>query len=583
MIGGTMSVTLHPNHPPYAPASGNSPARPRPTRAGVRFAGIRRPAWLAALLASLWAMALLLLPTTPRAAPEEAAVTATPAEATLRVFNREVFTFRSTVLGMSAADRVMRARQRIEQQLDRPGAHAVTLKPNPLGTIVQIDDGLVFFVTAQDADVLLQETQEQAAERAAAALREAIEASREGRKFDAVLRAVAISLAASAVAVGLLVLSRRARRAIVAWVVRFSETRVEHLKISGVELIRHDRLVWAAQNLAMALSMLASALIVYVWIGLVLTQFPYTRVWGVNLRGYLVDLFSGIGSSVVQAVPGLVTALFIFLITRFLAGIVDRFFERAIRDEVRLSWLDHDVVAPTRRLVKAALWLFALAMAYPYLPGAQTEAFKGLSVLLGLMLSIGASNLVGHAGSGLILTYARVFRRGEYVRIAEHEGTITELGMFVTRLRTGLGEEVTLSNTLVLGAVTKNYSRAVKGAGFVLDTTVTIGYDTPWRQVQAMLIDAALRTPGVLAEPAPYVFQTALSDFYPEYRLVCQAVPSEPRPRAMVLSTLHANIQDVFNEHGVQIMSPHYLGDPEEAKLVPKSKWFTAPAREPDR
>jgi small-conductance mechanosensitive channel len=314
----------------------------------------------------------------------------------------------------------------------------------------------------------------------------------------------------------------------------------------------------------------------------VLMQFPYTRVWGANLERYLVELLSGIGTSVVGALPGLVTALFIFLITRFVAGILDRLFERASRNELRLSWLDPDVVAPTRRLAKVALWLFALAMAYPYLPGAQTEAFKGLSVLLGLMLSIGASNLVGHAGSGLILTYARVFRRGEYVRIAEHEGTITELGMFVTRLRTGLGEEVTLSNTLVLGAVTKNYSRAVRGTGFVLDTTVTIGYDTPWRQVQAMLIEAALRTPGVLADPAPRVFQTALSDFYPEYRLVCQAVPSEPRPRAMVLSVLHANIQDVFNENGVQIMSPHYRGDPAEAKLVPKSRWFTAPAHAGD-
>jgi len=118
----------------------------------------------------------------------------------------------------------------------------------------------------------------------------------------------------------------------------------------------------------------------------------------------------------------------------------------------------------------------------------------------------------------------------------------------------------------------------------VVDTTVTIGYDTPWRQVHAMLIEAALRTPGVLADPAPRVFQTALSDFYPEYRLVCQAIPSEPRPRAVVLSVLHANIQDVFNEHGVQIMSPHYRGDPAQPKLVPKAQWFAAPAQaEPNR
>jgi small-conductance mechanosensitive channel len=148
-------------------------------------------------------------------------------------------------------------------------------------------------------------------------------------------------------------------------------------------------------------------------------------------------------------------------------------------------------------------------------------------------------------------------------------------------VRTGLGEELTLPNSLVLGAVTKNYSRSVKGRGFVLDTVVTFGYDAPWRQVHAMLIEAAHRTEGVLAEPAPHVFQTALSDFYVEYRLVCQALQSEPRPRAVVLSALHANVQDVFNEHGVQIMSPHYLGDPAQPKVVPEDGWYAPPAESP--
>jgi small-conductance mechanosensitive channel len=175
-----------------------------------------------------------------------------------------------------------------------------------------------------------------------------------------------------------------------------------------------------------------------------------------------------------------------------------------------------------------------------------------------------------------------VFRKGEYVRVAEHEGTVTEMGLFATRIRTGLGEELTLSNSKILDSTTKNYSRAVKGAGYVLDTTVTIGYDTAWRQVHAMLILAAQRTEGVLSDPAPVVFQTALSDWYPEYRLVCQAIPSDPRPRALVLSQLHANIQDVFNEYGVQIMSPQYFEDPAEAKVVPPARWYPAPAKRPD-
>jgi small-conductance mechanosensitive channel len=346
--------------------------------------------------------------------------------------------------------------------------------------------------------------------------------------------------------------------------------------------VRRERLVWLVHASVASLRWLVTLLIVYEWLSMVFGQFPYTRPWGEQLNGFLFGIFARMGSAIVGAVPGLVTAGLIFMLARFASRLLGSFFERVQAGQVTLSWLDADVARPTRRIASAAVWLFALAMAYPYLPGSQTEAFKGVSVLVGLMISLGASNLVGQGASGLILTYGRVYRRGEYVRIAEHEGTVTELGVFTTRIRTGLGEELTLSNSLVVGAVTKNYSRAVKGPGYVLDTAVTIGYDTPWRQVHAMLVEAALNTPGVLADPAPQVFQTALSDFYPEYRLVCQAIPSEPRPRALVLSALHASIQDVFNEYGVQIMSPQYFEDPPLPKTVPKEHWYTAPARPPE-
>jgi small-conductance mechanosensitive channel len=144
-----------------------------------------------------------------------------------------------------------------------------------------------------------------------------------------------------------------------------------------------------------------------------------------------------------------------------------------------------------------------------------------------------------------------------------------------------MGEELTLPNSFILGTVTKNYSRAVQGKGFILSTNVTIGYDTPWRQIHAMLIEAARRTSGVLADPAPRVFQHALSDYYPEYRLVCQAIQSSSLSRAEALTALHANIQDVFNEFGVQIMSPHYMADPAAPKVVAKEDWYAPPADSP--
>jgi small-conductance mechanosensitive channel len=505
---------------------------------------------------------------------------AAPSEARLRVFNRDIVTFRASLMGVAAEDRARRAKTRIEEQLEAPGAHAVSLQSSPAGSLVQIDGATSFIVTADDADRLQQETEDAAARRAATALGAAIEATRESRSLDAVVRSLAITAAATAAMLALLWLLRRARLAVERWVLGMTSRQTERLRVSGVALIRQERLAWLVHAGVMALHRIVLLLLIYEWISLVLAQFPYTRVWSEHLNGYLFGLAAGIGGGILETVPGVFTAIVIFFLARFAGRMVDGFFERVQSGQMRLNWLDADVAAPTRRIAKAAVWLFALAMAYPYLPGARTEAFKGLSVLLGLMISLGASNLVGQAGSGLILTYARVFRRGEYVRIADHEGTVMDLGMFATRIRTGLGEELTLSNSLVLGAVTKNYSRAVKGPGYVVDTTVTIGYDTPWRQVHAMLIDAAHRTPGVLASPAPQVFQTALSDFYPEYRLVCQAIPSEPRPRAQVLSALHANIQDVFSEFGVQIMSPHYVEDPAAPKTVAPERWSPPPADE---
>jgi small-conductance mechanosensitive channel len=189
--------------------------------------------------------------------------------------------------------------------------------------------------------------------------------------------------------------------------------------------------------------------------------------------------------------------------------------------------------------------------------------------------------MVGQALSGLSLMYQRALRPGEYVRIGEVEGTVVSLGFMRTIVQTGQGEEVSLPNSSIVAASVHNFSRLAGGHGFVLQAGVTIGYTAPWRQVHAMLLEAARRTAGVLSEPPAYVIQTALSDFYVEYRLVAWGAPTEPQLRARLVNDLHANIQDVFNEHGVQIMSPHYVMDPPQLQVVPKENWYAPPAQPP--
>lgn len=514
--------------------------------------------------------------------PATAAEQASRAEATLSIFNRDIVTFRSDFLGIGPAARAARAKATIEDTLKRGGDHAVSVKENPEGQLVLMGETLAFVVTPGDVDALRQQKPAEAAADAARRLEQVIAETQEARNLEAIFKGAAWAGAATAVFIALLVGINRVRDWISRTLLAFAARKMGTLKLGGAQVLEIGYLIPVLRRTLIALAWALVALVAYEWLSFVLSRFPYTRPWGERLNEYFLSVAVQVGGSILGAIPGLGVAIAIFLLARFTVTFLGRFLERLSRASAPPEWLGPDTMPTTRRLISIGIWLFALAMAYPYLPGAETEAFKGLSVLVGLMISLGASSIVGQAASGLILTYTRTLHVGEYVRIGENEGTVMRMGAFTTTIRTGLGEELTIPNSLITASVTKNYSRVVRGQGFVVDTTVTIGYDTPWRQVEAMLKEAARRTPGILDNPSPHVFQTGLSDFYPEYRLVAQAVPHEPRPRAEVLSVLHANIQDVFNEYGVQIMSPHYLGDPAQAKVVPPADWYAAPAQKKD-
>jgi small-conductance mechanosensitive channel len=506
--------------------------------------------------------------------PQQAAE---PAE--LHVGNRPITTFRATLLGETPAQRVHRAEAVIRDALESGEPLKVSVDPIQNSYLVLLGYSRAFIVSPDDIEGPGSSVRVEA-ERAAQNLRQVVDEGLEARSLRYLLTAAAFAAAATVVFVLLVRGAGFVRRRILDRLPQLMSHHEHRLRVGRTRLLDRHYLYYLLGRLVWLIYWLLVFLFCYQWLSYVLSRFPYTRPWGESLNVHLLNLARYLLNGVLDAMPGLVVALCIIFIARAISGFTRHILERLARPG-NLRWLTQETLQPTTRLASLAIWLFAIVMAYPYLPGAGTEAFKGVSVLLGLMISLGASSVVGQAASGLILTYARTLRAGEFVRIGEHEGTVTEVGVFNTTIRTGLGEVLTLPNSMITSSVTKNYSRAVHGPGYVVDTVVTIGYDTPWRQVEAMLVEAARRTDGILERPVPQVFQTALSDFYPEYRLVAQAVPSEPRPRAELLSLLHANIQDVFNEYGVQIMSPHYLDDPREEKLVPRDNWYTAPAKPP--
>lgn len=511
----------------------------------------------------------------PQSGPEIEGVIAEPAP--LTVINRTVLVFRATLLGETPTVRAQRAKKVIEDTLQETNDLEVRVDPILHSYLVLLGGRRAFIVTPLDAAADTITTGE-AAEQAAENLRLVVEETRQARSLRFLLTAVGYSAAATLVFFMLVKAAGYCRRKLLGLLPKLMGKHSERLKVGHTQLFDLQNLYYLIDRSLWLLYWLVVLLFCYQWLGFVLSQFPYTRSWGESLNIHLMALLNYLISGILRAMPGLAVALSIFFIARGISAFSKRVLRRMARPGT-LKWLTAETLQPTMRLTSLAIWLFALVMAYPYLPGSGTDAFKGLSVLLGLMVSLGATSVIGQGAAGLILTYTRTLRVGEFVRVGDYEGTVTEVGMFTTTIRTGLGEVLTLPNSMITGSVTKNYSRIVQGPGYVVDTVVTIGYDTPWRQVEAMLLEAARRTDGVLQTPMPQVFQTALSDFYPEYRLVAQAIPSEPRPRAQLLSLLHANIQDVFNEYGVQIMSPHYLGDPEQPKWVPKEQWHTAPSK----
>jgi small-conductance mechanosensitive channel len=449
------------------------------------------------------------------------------------------------------------------------------------GKLVLLDGALAFYAAPGDVDPLEGQTLEAAATSAAASLEAAIKQAREQRSLHSLVKAIAIAAGATVAYVVALRILFALRRRLVGRVSAAVSRRMQRLTVLGIPFLHPEVLGGAVSRVVTLVSWTAALLLTYLWLAFVLHRFPYTRPWGERLGDYLLQLLETVGMAVVGAAPGLLLVAFIYVAARFSTQVLHLFFRRVESGQLKLRWLEADTVAPTERIAIILLWLFALSMAYPYLPGSKTEAFRGLSVLAGLMISLGGASVVGQALAGLSLMYQRALRPGEYVRIGDVEGTVVSLGFMRTIVQTGQGEEVSVPNASIVASSVRNFSRLAQGRGFVLQAGVTIGYSTPWRQVHAMLLEAARRTSGVLPEPAPYVIQTALSDFYVEYRLVAWATPSGPQPRAQLMNDLHANIQDVFNEYGVQIMSPHYLGDPAHPHVVPKGQWFAAPAQPP--
>ncbi|HEU4935949.1 MAG TPA: mechanosensitive ion channel domain-containing protein [Vicinamibacterales bacterium] len=497
--------------------------------------------------------------------------------AVLKYHNRPITTFRATILARPPAERAAAIVRRLDLLLEHAASGMpVTTRSLNGATAIVVDGRDIFAIVPEDVDTLAGETESQRATEAAQRLQQAIEETIEMRTPARILVGVERSVGATLLFAVLMMFVFRIYRILAVRLPTRAEQQVFKMAGETARLITASRVTDLLRHVVTVLAFAMGVLLTYNWLAFVFRSFPYTRPWGESLRAFLIGRFTFFGEKIVQAIPDLFTAVLILVITRFFVRISNSFFLAAERAAIDVPWLHQDIAQPTRRIVATMLWLGGIVVAYPYLPGSDSDAFKGASVFIGLVISLGSSSVVNQMMSGLTITYSRALRRGDFVRIGETEGIVLSVGPLSSKIKTARGEEVTIPNAVVVSHITTNYSKYDKADGVFFGTSITIGYDVPWRQVRALLLLAAERTDGVRPQPPPRVRQSALHDSYVEYILLVALV--QPSDRIAVMDRLHANILDAFNEYDVQITSPNYEGDPEAPKTVPRSRWFAAPA-----
>ena len=519
-------------------------------------------------------------PAPPEATPAPALVEALPANQTVvfSYMNRPITTLRARVLTDTPADRANTATTILDRLVDEDKVGPVSAMVINGVLFLRVGDTDVLHLAPADLNRQAGETLDARAAEARQRLTVALDEARELHRGKGLLGGILRAVAATLVFIAIIVVLARANRRAVNRVYAVAGRNVE--RVAGqwwttrdIWLTRFARVIVTATFIALAL------MLTYWWLSFVLRQFPYTRPWGESLREQLFTMVAGIALAVAKAVPNLLVVAVIILGIRAIIGLTGAFFDAVERGTIATAWTSADTARASRRLVAAALWLFAAVLAYPYIPGSGTDAFKGISVFIGVIMSLGSAGLVNQLMSGLTLTYSRGVKIGDVVRTGEVAGLVTRMGMFSMQLRTFRGELITIPNAVVVAQSMTNFTRTEGKPHLSLDTQVTIGYSTPWRQVQALLLMAAERTDMVLRDPPPRVLQRALEDFYVRYQLI---VAVDCRcSYADVLNDLLANIQDAFNEHGVQIMSPNYEADPEHPAIVPPDQWYASPARPP--
>jgi small-conductance mechanosensitive channel len=470
---------------------------------------------------------------------------------------KPLFLVQEKILSLTPQERASFISARLARLARNPMFKADTITTHEGETTTDITAGeiIIMTVTEQDAEVVGKPRSDLAREYA-----EIIRAAVEKTNYQYSIRSIVIgslyALLATAILVAMLMAISRLFPKIVSKILSYKGTRIRTIRFQSLELFQEDRIAALLINVAKVFRIVLILLLFYIYIPLVFSFFPWTRGFAATLLQYFLLPLQKIGTALASYLPNIFYLAIIFVLTRFTIKFCRFLFTQVERKTIIIPGFFAEWADASYKIVRFLIIAFSAVVAFPYLPGADSPAFKGVSVFLGVLFSLGSTSAVANVVAGVILTYMRAFTLGDRVKISDTEGDVVEKTLLVTRVRTIKNVDITIPNAMVLGSHIVNYSSSAKDYGLILHTSVTIGYDAPWRTVHKLLIDSAKATENILELPEPFVFQKSLDDFYVSYEL--NAYTEKPSIMAKIYSDLHQNIQEKFNEAGVEIMSPHY-------------------------
>lgn len=486
-----------------------------------------------------------------------------------------LFTIYVGVGGFDAKERAQAITGKIKKIYDLPfyDKDAFKIVNNGVDLDIVYNEITVLSVSNLDA-MWFDQSKQQLAEKYKGVIANEIDKERDEYSFKNRLRRVLISLAVLALLWLVIKLLNKLFRMLAAYGHRKRDKFFNGVMFRKFQVLSREKHFGLFLRLLQIIRIALILLIVYASLSFLFSLYPKTMGWAKTLLGWILTPAKALWNAFVRFLPNLFTIVVIYFVFNYLIKIIKYFILEIEGDRIRVNGFHPDWAQPTFNILRFLLYAFMLVIIFPYLPGSHSPAFQGVSVFLGVLLSLGSSSAISNIVSGLVITYMRPFKIGDRVKIADVVGDVIEKNMLVTRIRTIKNEDITIPNSSVLSGSTVNYSSNTRptDTGLILHTTVTIGYDTPWQQITNALIEAAKRTDLVLTQPAPFVLQTSLDDFYVSYQL--NVYTKNANEQADIYSQLHRNIQDCCAEAGVEIMSPHYRSQRDgNTTTIPEAYW----------